>query len=101
MTAIHLTFDCDTQTAIERKDAAARIADSEGWDAFMAGVEQRKLQLMNELTYGNTRDDAASYERILGQIRGLDQVEGILDGVIQHGRRAEAEARLLEESIAA
>lgn len=96
--SIHLTFEDSTGEAIQRKDAALQLPGSAGWAAFLEGVEQRKLQLMTEVTYGKASPEGVDYERVLSQIRGLDQVEGILEGVIQYGRRAEQELRKLEES---
>lgn len=93
---VNLTFNDVTRDAIERKDALDGFKDSPQYAALMEGVEQYKLQLTRQVIYGEASSEGVYYERLLSQIRGLDALPGILDGIVEHGRKAEAEMRLLE-----
>jgi hypothetical protein len=88
----------DTRTAILRKNAALDMRESEAWGGFLSAVEQRKLSLIEQLASQKVSTNPGDYERILGEIRGLDTVDGILEGIIQFGRKAEIELRDIEES---
>lgn len=84
--------------AVARKDRAIQLQESVEWQAFLHGVEQRKRQLIAEVVNSQPNESGVHYERILGQVRGLEQVEGILQGIIDAGKQAESRLFELEET---
>lgn len=83
----HLTWDRSESIAAKRD--VLTIAESAGLASIFEAIEQRKLDLVTQLLTRTPSDSGAEYERIIGQIRGLEEVPMIVEGVIEHGRRNE------------
>lgn len=71
----------------ERFDAAHEVEmlmQLPGWDRLMEGVAAKREALANQLTAG-VKQTTADYERIIGEMRGLDSVEAIANGYLSRG----------------
>ena len=92
----HLTWT--PLEAVTAKDAVNALSDA-GLDAIYEAIEQRKLDLVSQLLTREPSDKGADYERVLGQIRGLEEVPLLVNGIVEHGRRNEIALRQEEERV--
>ena len=87
-TTIHLPEVDEPHEAVEISDAVRFLTELPAWkyieDAIAAKVEHLRLELTNK----PVRADAADYERTIGQMIGLESVDGIVAGI--HKRAEEA-----------
>lgn len=92
----HLTWPA--RRAVEAKDAVSAIEDHEGLVAVYEAIEQRKLDLVRQLSHRTPSDSGAEYADLIGQIKGLEEVPLIVAGIVENGRDAESRLRDEQES---
>lgn len=78
---------------IAAKDAVLDIEDHPGLQAILAQVEQRKLDLTTQLLAKRPTDQGADYADFIGQLKGLEELPLLVQGVIEQGREAEIALR--------
>lgn len=83
----HLTWT--PREAVVAKNAVSAIAEHPGLEAITEALEMRKLELVSQLLTREPSDKGADYERVLGQIRGLEELPLLINGIIEHGKRQE------------
>lgn len=75
---------------VKARDALMELGESKGWEiareAISAQIESLRAELESRPA---PREASADYEAILGQIRGLQSIEPIIDGVILLGDEAD------------
>tara|TARA_B100001123_G_C15094065_1_gene940818 strand:+ start:158 stop:478 length:321 start_codon:yes stop_codon:yes gene_type:complete len=85
-----------------RGDLVARATDVEallqleGWEAVAEAIAERSLQIQMGLLNSGPHEDVGRYERSIGEMRGLGMVADIVQGIIDMGLTAGAEAHLDE-----
>ena len=78
--------------AARNKDAILELAESPGYEALKHSIALRCNELRRKLeARAKPFDSPAEYESFLGEIRGLESVEALVDGIIQVGEVAQQE----------
>lgn len=87
-TTLHLPEVDDPGEAIDVGDMVAYLKELPGWvhieDAIAAKVDALKQQLLSK----PVRQSIGEYERTIGEMRGLESVAGIVDGLIYRAEEA-------------
>lgn len=82
----------DLDRKIEARDAILELAKQAGWPVLFEAIELRKAELHDQLTHRvKPMETPAQYESILGEIRGLESIKGLTNGVILNGDNAQRE----------
>ena len=82
------------ETQAEAKEAILGLTQHPGWDVLTEAIRLRGND-RNAFLKSRQKpfESPAEYEAILGEIRGLESIEAIVDGVIFVGTEAENELR--------
>lgn len=84
---IHLP-EVDDLEAIDVGELVAYMTELPGWTHIEAALDARVDSLKRELLYSPPRDNAAEYERAIGEMRGLESVRAIVDGLVKRAEEA-------------
>lgn len=77
---IHLP-DAEPQERVDVWEMVSYLTEMPGWTHFTAAVSSRIEGLQMELLNKPVRESAGDYERIIGEMRGLSSIEGIIEGL--------------------
>lgn len=79
------------QDKVEAKDAVLSTTRSEGWTIIREAIDLQigaiQRQLLDRV---KPLEGAADYESKLGEMRGLERIEQLVDGLILVGEEAES-----------
>jgi hypothetical protein len=78
----------DPQAEIERGERVQLLTEQVGWQDILDAVQSRVDQLQNELLTKPPREDAAQYERTIGEMRGLKSLPSIIEGMQKRAEEA-------------
>lgn len=76
----------------------SELRETPGWADLQKGIEQYQRETGRMLMSGTPSQEGAFYADVVGQMKGVDALALIADGLIQLGQEAEQEIRLNEES---
>ena len=79
------------EEAVETAEAVADLRESHGWGYVTEAVNHRREALYADLINKGVRDSVGDYERIVGEMRGLESLEAIIEGLIVRPARMEPE----------
>lgn len=74
-------------------DEVQRLIEHPGWPIFIEAVELQARQVQKDLMLRPVRENVAEYASELGRVRGLSQVEEIVESVVENGKKASARLR--------
>lgn len=81
--------DLTPHEAAEAAQAVLEMTKMRGWEIIAEALGKDKESLVDRLVARTQpREDTASYEGILGEIRGLARVPSLIDGIILLGQMA-------------
>ncbi len=66
------------------------LREHPGWDRFKESVDHKIASLQEQLV-SSPKATPAEYERIIGEMRGLSQIDGLVAGLIQRGTQLPTE----------
>lgn len=85
----------------DRAEIGQRVSEllqTPGWADLKLGIEQHQRETTQMMKSGRPSQEGAFYADVVGQMKGLDAIEKVAQGLIQLGEEAEQEIRLKEES---
>lgn len=83
VSTVHLPA-ADEQEAFEAAQQVELLTEMPGWDFLMEAVKSKVEHLRTQLTNG-VKGTPADYERIIGEMRGVESIEAIANGLLKRG----------------
>lgn len=82
--------DLTPNEAAEAAQAVMEMTKTRGWEVISEAMGRERGFLLNQLVARTQpREETAAYEAVLGEVRGLDRVPSLIDGIILLGQMAE------------
>ena len=88
----------DDPKAVTAGAAVKELIEHEGFPYLLEALESRVEQIRLDLMYRAPSDVAAEYAARAGEMKGVSSIEGIVQGIIDNGRRAETRLKAQEDA---